>query len=107
MCFEPVTPGSKNRLNQRNELDSLGIRDSPERTAHHLPYPLKRTRPTTLVVAVTFGVVDTSSTSPGFPRPTIDWEEQVWGAVHYGRATFLENSRGKDAFRLPKQIYSA
>ena len=96
-----------NRLNLRNELDSLGIRDSPERTAHHLPYPLKRTRPTTLVVAVTFGVVDTSSTSPGFPRPTIDWEEQVWGAVHYGRATFLENSRGKDAFRLPKQIYSA
>jgi hypothetical protein len=107
MCFEPVTPGSKNRLNLRNELDSLGIRDSPERTAHHLPYPLKRTRPTTLVVAVTTRVVDTCSTSPGFPRPTIDWEEQVWGAVHYGRATFLENSRGKDAFRLPKQIYSA
>jgi hypothetical protein len=96
-----------NRLNLRNEFDSLGIEDFLERTDHYLPYPLRRNRLSALVVAVTFGVVDTCSTSPGFPRPTIDWEEQVWGAVHYGRATFLENSRGKDAFRLPKQIYSA
>jgi hypothetical protein len=88
-------------------MNLSGIDDFLERTDHHLPYPLRRIRPTNLVVTVTFGVVDTCSTSPGFPRPTIDWEEQVWGAVHYGRATFLENSRGKDAFRLPKQIYSA
>jgi hypothetical protein len=73
--LQPVNPRSTNRLNLRNELDSLGIRDSPERTAHHLPYPLKRTRPTTLVVAVTFGVVDTGSTSSGCPGPTIDGEE--------------------------------
>ena len=49
--------------------------------SHH-PYLLKRTCPTTLVVAVTTGVVDTCSTSPGFPRLTIDWEEQVTVAVH-------------------------
>ena len=61
-----------NRLNLRNELDSLGIDDFLERTDDHLPYPLRRTRPTTLVVAVTFGVVDTCSTSPRCPRPTIN-----------------------------------
>jgi hypothetical protein len=54
-----------NRLNLRNELDSLGIDDFLERTDDHLPYPLRRTRPTTLVVAVTFGVVDTCSISTG------------------------------------------
>jgi hypothetical protein len=54
-----------NRLNLRNELDSLGIDDFLERTDDHLPYPLRRPRPTTLVVAVTFGVVDTCSISTG------------------------------------------
>jgi hypothetical protein len=54
-----------NRLNLRNKLDSLGIDDFLERTDDHLPYPLRRTRPTTLVVAVTFGVVDTCSISTG------------------------------------------
>ena len=71
--LQPVNPRSTNRLNLRNELDSLGIDDFLERTDHHLPYPLRRTRPTTLVVAVTFGVVDTCSTSSGCLRPTIDW----------------------------------
>ena len=70
--LQPVNPRSTNRLNLRNELDSLGIEDFLERTDHHLPYPLRRTRPTTLVVAVTFGVVDTCSTSPRCPRPTIN-----------------------------------
>ena len=54
-----------NRLNLRNEFDSLGIEDFLERTDHHLPYPLRRNRLSALVVAVTFGVVDTCSISTG------------------------------------------
>ena len=41
------------------------FRDSPERTVPDLPYPLKRNRLSALVVAVTFGVVDTCSISTG------------------------------------------
>jgi hypothetical protein len=63
-------------------MNLSGIDDFLERTDHHLPYPLRRIRPTNLVVTVTFGVVDTCSISPGFPRLTIDWEEQVTVAVH-------------------------
>jgi hypothetical protein len=43
----------------------LEIDDFLERTDHHLPYPVRRIRPTNLVVTVTFGVVDTCSISPG------------------------------------------
>ena len=41
------------------------FRDSPERTVPHLPYPLRRNRLSALVVAVTFGEVDTCSISTG------------------------------------------
>jgi len=54
-----------NRLNLRNELDSLGIEDFLERTDHHLPYPLRRNRLSALIVAVTTGEVDTCSISTG------------------------------------------
>ena len=57
-----------NRLNLRNEFDSLGIEDFLERTDHHLPYPLRRNRLSALVVAVTFGVVGTCSISTGDGR---------------------------------------
>ena len=46
-------------------MNLSGIDDFLERTDHHLPYPLRRIRPTNLVVTVTFGVVDTCSISPG------------------------------------------
>jgi hypothetical protein len=63
--LQPVNPRSTNRLNLRNELDSLGIEDFLERTDHHLPYPQRRTRLSALVVAVTTGEVDTCSISTG------------------------------------------
>jgi len=111
--LQPVNPRSTNRLNLRNELDSLGIEDFLERTDHHLPYPLRRTRLSALVVAVTFGVVDTCSTSSGCLRPTFDWEEQVWVAVRHRiedlsntaltrlRVDGLNKVRQADAFRRP------
>jgi len=45
----------------------------------------------------------------GLIHPTPPYERTTQDNLrrHYGRATFLENSRGKDAFRLAKQIYSA
>ena len=57
-----------NRLNLRNEFDSLRVEDFLERTDHHLPYPLRRNRLSALDVAVTFGVVDTCSISTGDGR---------------------------------------
>ena len=62
-------------------MNLSGIDDFLERTDHHLPYPLRRTRLSALFVAVTTRVVDTSSTSSGCLRPTIDWDEQVSVAV--------------------------
>jgi hypothetical protein len=64
-------------------------------------------------VAVTTGTMDTCSTSPGFPRPTIDWEEQVSVAVRHRiedlsktaltrlRLGGLNKVRQADAFRRP------
>ena len=49
-------------------MNLSGIRDSPERTVPDLSYPLKRPRPTTMVVTVTFGEVDTCSISTGDGR---------------------------------------
>ena len=49
-------------------MNLSGIDDFLERTDHHLPYPLRRIRPTNLVVTVTFGVVDTCSISTGDGR---------------------------------------
>ena len=71
-----------NRLNLRNELDSLEIDDFLERTDHHLPYPLRRIRLSALVVAVTTGEVDTCSISTGD-----GWTEGkgIRGSNHQGR----------------------
>ena len=76
-------PQIDNRLNLRNELDSLGIEDFFERTDHHLPYPLRRIRQRIPVMSLSFGEVDTSSTSSGCLRPKIDWEKQVWVEVRH------------------------
>ena len=59
------------------------FRDSPERTVPDLPYPLRRIRLTTLVVIVTFGVVDTCSisTGDGWTEGTDGWTEGTGNGV--------------------------
>ena len=67
------------------------FRDSPERTVPDLPYPLRRIRLTTLVVIVTFGVVDTCSISTGD-----SWTEVTRGILRFQRknVAFLKEPGG-------------
>ena len=59
MCFEPVTPGSKNRLTQGENSEKIEVRPGkcclPERTKWNFPYPQKRNHepPSTVKVPMT------------------------------------------------------